>query len=196
MRALPWTAFRSGRSFARSFDSSVSDIWPPLADSAGQGFPATFPQVQRTGRRCPRKAFSRRARARTLNCVAQWVLGGVERRNPLPNGTYWVDVFASKATAFRAWLARNRSSVRVVRTASFPAQHPYEARDWYLFEVRAPVRWEGPGLPTIATPATTPESTVQRPAPEASATETLTTALASIPPLVLLAVLYLLTRKN
>jgi hypothetical protein len=124
------------------------------------------------------------------------VLGGVERRNPLPAGTYWVDVFASKQAAFRDWLARNKSSVRVIRTSSYPASHPYEARDWYLFEARSPVRWEGPGLPTIATPSTTPESTVQRPDPEPSASQTFADFLATIPPLALLAALYLLTRRN
>ena len=142
--------------------------------------------------------------------MAQWVLGGVERRNPLPVGTYWVDIPREKHEAFKGWLSRHRATVRVLRTHEHapgwsqrhsPTREEQRAPGayWYLFLVSAPTPWEGPGFPTIATPQTKPEDTAQVPAPSPSSTDTfasISAALASIPPLVLLAALYLLTRKN
>jgi len=101
-----------------------------------------------------------------------WALsatGALERRNPLPPGRYWVDVFQSKATAFNAWLARQKDSVRVETTESYPGDldRAYESRDWVLFRVLAPVPWEGPGLPTVADAGVrTSDDTVQKPPPE------------------------------
>lgn len=89
----------------------------------------------------------------------------VERRNPLPAGRYWVDVFETQAPAFRDWLFKYAPSVRVVTTEHFSDTSP--TRDWYLFTVTSPTPWSGPGLPTIADPSvTTSEDTSQRPAPE------------------------------
>lgn len=81
-----------------------------------------------------------------------------ERRNPLPVGRYWVDVFdlvstapatkgQNEQTAFRAWLRRNAATVKVERTQSFDTE---PARDFYIFKVVASTPWEGPGFPTIA----------------------------------------------
>lgn len=74
----------------------------------------------------------------------------VERQNPLPKGVYWVDVFADKQPAFRAWLKRHRGKVKVVKAVSYKPTGSYPARDWLLFEVTRPVPWEGPGFPTVS----------------------------------------------
>lgn len=95
----------------------------------------------------------------------------VERANPLPRGVYWVDVIEKDFASFNAWLASAEDAVRVVKTThtdatSFPYSEP--AREWILFEVREPVEWLGPGLPTIASKGenTNQDDTVQRPPPE------------------------------
>lgn len=96
-------------------------------------------------------------------------VGAVERRNPLPPGRYWVDVFWSKRGAFTAWLSKNAASIKVVNVESYPGDMDagYEAREWYLFQVLSPVAWEGPGLPTVAgSGVTTSDDTVQKPPPE------------------------------
>jgi len=79
-------------------------------------------------------------------------IGAVERRNPLPVGRYWIDIFDSQENAFRAWLNEHKGSVRVITTESYPSSTfgGYEGRVWRLFEVTAPVSWNGPGFPTIA----------------------------------------------
>ena len=99
----------------------------------------------------------------------------LERRNPVPAGRYWVDVFdqvsthpATKGqntqTAFRDWLRRNSATVKSESTQSFDTT---PARDFYIFRVSAPTKWEGPGFPEIATPAVQSSAdTVQRPDPE------------------------------
>jgi hypothetical protein len=102
--------------------------------------------------------------------------GGVERRNPLPPGRYWVDVFQSKSAAFNAWLARNKTAVKVESTESFPGDldNAYESRDWVLFRVLSPAPWEGPGLPTVADASVkTSDDTVQKPPPEKGPLENL-----------------------
>ena len=99
----------------------------------------------------------------------------LERRNPVPAGRYWVDVFdqtsthpATKGqntqTAFRDWLRRNAATVKIDSTQSFDTK---PARDFYIFRVTAPTLWEGPGFPEVA-PAAVQSSadTVQRPDPE------------------------------
>lgn len=95
----------------------------------------------------------------------------LERRNPLPIGTYWVDVFADDIDAFRAWIVKNKDLVRVIRTESHAESEwhsfgSYPARDWYLFDVIEPVKWEGPGYPDIAkSRKLTSDDTVKRPPP-------------------------------
>jgi hypothetical protein len=95
------------------------------------------------------------------------------RTNPLPIGDYWVDVFAKDWTTFRAWLEKNKATLQVKSTESTSVDGTEKdaqgdpARDWYLFHVSAPTKWEGPGYPTIATPdVKSSADTVQRPAPE------------------------------
>jgi len=67
----------------------------------------------------------------------------LERRNPLPVGYYWQDVFEDQSQAFGEWLRKNRGAVVVRETEG-------ENPAWVKFEVREPVPWEGPGLPTVA----------------------------------------------
>jgi hypothetical protein len=112
----------------------------------------------------------------------------LERRNPVPIGRYWVDVFdqvsthpATKGqntqTAFRDWLRRNASTVKSESTQSFDSK---PARDFYIFRVTAPTPWEGPGFPEVA-PAAVQSSadTAQRPDPEKDPLDQLGDALGS-----------------
>lgn len=94
-------------------------------------------------------------------------VGAIERANPLPAGRYWVDVFTPQEAAFQAWLQKNKSNVAVTTTESFDPIDSYPGRVWRLFEVNAPVSWEGPGFPTIAgANVQTSGDTVQRPDPQ------------------------------
>lgn len=89
----------------------------------------------------------------------------LERENPLPVGVYWLDVWEKDQAMFRKWLADNREKVEVIRTASHKRTSEYPARDWYLFKTHEPVRWEGPGFPTIATEDLQEHETADRPPP-------------------------------
>lgn len=94
-------------------------------------------------------------------------VGAMERTNPLPAGRYWVDVFAPQEDAFQAWLQKNKANVAVTTTETFDPIDGYPGRVWRLFEVSAPVTWEGPGFPTIAgADVQTAADTVQRPDPQ------------------------------
>lgn len=101
-------------------------------------------------------------------------VGAIERTNPLPVGKYWVDVFDPQEVAFRAWLQKNKANVAVTTTESFDPVGDYPGRVWRLFEVNAPVMWEGPGFPTIAGPGVnTSADTSDRPPPEKDPTDKL-----------------------
>jgi hypothetical protein len=93
----------------------------------------------------------------------------IERRNPLPAGRYWIDIFESGFTAFQSWLSNNKSSVRVETTEDYPAAGDAPARQFYIFAVSAPTAWpsdRGLGLPSIATSNVTSSSdTATRPDP-------------------------------
>ncbi len=89
--------------------------------------------------------------------------GGVERKNPLPKGMYWVDVFDKDKEAFQTWLTTNRSTVKIRATQTFKGEtNLFSANvpghDWFKFEVLSPTKWEGPGLPTIITQSAPVES--------------------------------------
>ena len=102
----------------------------------------------------------------------------VQRQNPLPKGRYWVDIVDTKHDPgarlyFASWLLRNSKSVKVVRVEHFDRLRHGADRDWYLFDVSAPVRWEtdrGFGLPTIVKSGENPTA-----APVLSAADTATT---------------------
>lgn len=70
----------------------------------------------------------------------------IERRNPLPVGNYWVDVFEPNVSAFEDWLDRNR---RTVGLRSSEAAYKDPSGSWYKFTVIEPTNWEGPGFPSI-----------------------------------------------
>lgn len=71
----------------------------------------------------------------------------LERRNPLPPGRYWLDVFGSNRARFAQWV--KTPSVHVDSTQSFESDPP---RNWYLFTVNAPTEIDNKvfGYPTIA----------------------------------------------
>lgn len=76
-----------------------------------------------------------------------------ERRNPLPAGKYWVDVFEPDWAMFQDWVSRNTGIMKVLTTQEFDSE---PKRIWYLFQVTGgksgeflPI-WDGPGFPTIA----------------------------------------------
>lgn len=99
----------------------------------------------------------------------------IERRNPLPVGRYWVDVFEPDMAGFREWLASHRGERIYVERSSLhedqlgPGGSLFsepQVREWVLFRVLHPVPWQGPGYPTIATEGIDHSSdTVQRPPP-------------------------------
>lgn len=97
--------------------------------------------------------------------------GKLERRNPLPPGRYWQDIFAAQASAWNAWLSENVASgaVRVAKVEHFKpdplrsgewlpdAFQPENAgtipaRTWVLFDVVTATPWPAVklGFPTIA----------------------------------------------
>jgi hypothetical protein len=103
----------------------------------------------------------------------------IERRNPLPVGRYWIDIFEFNSTAWKTWLSVAGDSVRVEVTESHPTTSQegvdYPAREWFVFRVLRPVAWPkdaGLGLPTIADDSTSSSSdTVVRPDPEVDVTD-------------------------
>lgn len=94
----------------------------------------------------------------------------IERRNPLPVGLYWVDVFQPDWERFNSWLAKWSAETNVVRSEQFSSNEGGPAREWVLFEVLVPdtVQWlKGLGFPTIAGDRElTSDDTVQKPPPE------------------------------
>ena len=106
---------------------------------------------------------------------ARGVVGALERRNPLPPGRYWIDVFEQHSAAFAAWLGRQAGKVRVESTERFAANAGGPAREFVLFQVLEGVPWEGPGLPTIADAGVRSSAdTVERPPPAQGPIDALT----------------------
>lgn len=117
----------------------------------------------------------------------------VERRNPLPGGRYWIDIFDSKRSAFETWAAVNKDSVHVEVTESHDTNPP---RDFYIFTVAervavpggtgtiaVPVQWDAAtfGFPTIAGPEIKSSAdTVSRPDLPKDATDQISDGLDSI----------------
>jgi hypothetical protein len=73
----------------------------------------------------------------------------LERRNPLPKGVYWIDLFSDNRAKFLAWRTLNKARVKVVANESFDTEPP---RDWVKFQVLEPVTWDAPlfGFPAKA----------------------------------------------
>lgn len=105
----------------------------------------------------------------------------LERRNPLPRGVYWLDVFGDNRHEFSAWRTIFAKQLKVHSTESFDSK---PARDWVKFEVLAPIEWDAKtfGYPTIIPPGANVNAsadTVQRPPPEKDPLDELGDALGS-----------------
>lgn len=95
--------------------------------------------------------------------VALSALGAEERSNPLPTGSYWVDVFADNRPKMASWAKANRGSVQVLSTQTVgDDDEDPTTYDEYTFKVSSPVAWDARtfGYPEIiAPPAAPPKST-------------------------------------
>jgi hypothetical protein len=106
----------------------------------------------------------------------------LERRNPLPPGRYWLDLFPPLAAGrpdgqkrFAEWVREHSGAVMVESTESFNTSPP---RQFVIFRTSRDVPWGNEmgaavGFPTKA-PSSGPgavrssDDTVQRPSPEPS----------------------------
>ncbi len=82
--------------------------------------------------------------------------GALERRSPLPVGTYWIDqVGEENIKLFEDWKVRNGA---IVGFLSIEQTDDDPRAFWYLFKVTGGPegkflpQWDGPGLPNIAEP--------------------------------------------
>lgn len=88
---------------------------------------------------------------------------GLERKNPLPKGRYWVfRVGARQIVDFDAWLKKNRPLVKLVAT-DLDTQGAEPQNSFNVFEVAVDneVVWEGPGLPDRSPPHVTSRQDVE-----------------------------------
>ena len=84
----------------------------------------------------------------------------LERRNPVPKGLYWIDVFDPNREAFAEWRAKNAGSVKVRVVESFgPSPSPLKAfaKEAWVFAPAGPV-----GLAIAAVARATDDSGVSR----------------------------------
>lgn len=106
----------------------------------------------------------------------------LERRNPLPPGRYWIDLFPSPVDGkpdgrehFAEWSDRHNDAVHVETTQSFDSDPP---RTFVIFKTFKDLPWGQEmgtvvGFPTIAgKEVQASEDTVQRPPPEETAPPT------------------------
>lgn len=107
----------------------------------------------------------------SCNCEQNVSVGRLQRGNPLPTGTYWIDVIDdTHQTMFGEWLAENSQSVNVLKSEHFAAINwpdcdvslldCWPSRDWVKFEVKESVPWPAPvfGYPNIIEPGEKIES--------------------------------------
>lgn len=92
----------------------------------------------------------------------------LQRKNPLPPGRYWQDIFSDHWDEFHQWLAANQGSVAVETTETHVPQgvETGKAREFYIFRVKSPVVWNQThwGFPTVAdSRVKSSGDTVQRP---------------------------------
>lgn len=98
-------------------------------------------------------------------------VGTLERRNPLPPGSYWIDVFGLNIPKFDNWLkAFSGLGIHTDANQQFEATTIPARRTWYKFTYTplfegAPVTWDTTfGFPTIADASIrSSEDTVSRP---------------------------------
>lgn len=135
---------------------------------------------------------------------------GLERRNPLPTGRYWVFRLGAEAIRdFDQWLAvhRRMKALRVV--ASELDQDANPITSFVVFEVLQPnvVVWQGPGLPDRAPPhVTSAQDVIQAPNVKSGserlqdafdeAGKSLTRGLETVPLLLFAAAVIYLLQKN
>lgn len=89
-------------------------------------------------------------------------VGRLQRDNPIPPGTYWLDVIdESNQADFAAWRLEHADKVRILKSEHFDAIRWPDcpitegecspSRDWVKFEISSPVVWEAQkfGFPNI-----------------------------------------------
>jgi hypothetical protein len=71
----------------------------------------------------------------------------LERRNPVPPGRYWLDVFPPNIATVTAW-TRGNKTVRVVSSEFFDTTPP---RQWLMFDITEPTQFDQLtfGFPTV-----------------------------------------------
>lgn len=142
------------------------------------------------------------------------LVGQLERRNPLPPGRYWTDVFDKQLAAWNAWAIANVKSgkIKIVKAENFTADPlrsgewlpsflrpdnagTIPARLWVLFDVLEPATWNAQQMgfyPTIATPnVKTSADTAQNPPGPSPLEEIEDAAASAIKPLAWAAGAYL-----
>jgi hypothetical protein len=132
----------------------------------------------------------------------RYVVGVLERRNPLPVGRYWIDAMGEAAIKrLDQWLKSNRKTVKVERTEFDDGLDFWGASqgasNWVVFRVLEPTRWGGPGIPSVADSAVKRRAdTIQSPKPEpyTSPFEAFSNAMSSMGTIALLVALYLLSK--
>lgn len=65
--------------------------------------------------------------------------------NPLPIGRYWANVGPADIAAFDGWLTANAPALFVENTSQTS-----DGFTFLIFNVKAPVLWQGPGYPEVA----------------------------------------------
>ncbi len=141
-------------------------------------------------------------------------VGALERKNPLPKGRYWTDVFDKQLAAWNAWAIANVESgkAKIVKAENFTADPlrsgewlpsflqpdnagSIPARLWVLFDVLEPATWNAQQMgfyPTIATPdVKTSADTAQNPPGPSPLEEIEDAAVSAIKPLAWAAGAYL-----
>lgn len=92
----------------------------------------------------------------------------LQRKSPLPVGRYWVDCDVKLQPTLDTYFRDNAANVQVETTQDIPATSDHPAREFYIFNVKAPVPWNAVtfGFPTIATAAVqSAQDTAQEPPP-------------------------------
>jgi hypothetical protein len=114
----------------------------------------------------------------------------LERKNPLPIGRYWVDVPSADLPTFQQWLADRPTQIHVDGTALRESNNWLNNLGggsnadvtWYVFTVKSPVPWFGPGTPSIADASiVSADDTLTRPPPEPGVLDQLLGASGSMP---------------
>jgi hypothetical protein len=81
-------------------------------------------------------------------------LGAEEKRNPLPPGSYWIDVFGDNRQKMATWMQTNGSAINSSSTEEAPGDTPATSRVTYTFSTTAATPWDAVtfGYPEIIVP--------------------------------------------